>query len=70
MSNQDEGPARAAGAKSGNGDRAAWRAVRVRPAGDRAVVAAALFSAGSQGVHDDGPALVTHFPPATDLGAV
>ena len=70
MSNQGEGPTRAGGAKSGSGDRAAWRAVRVRPAGDRALVAAALFSVGSQGVHDDGPALVTHFPPATDIGAV
>ena len=47
-----------------------WRALRVRPTGDRALVAAALFSAGSQGVHDDGPALVTHFPPAADLGPV
>ena len=50
--------------------RAAWRAVRVRPSGARAPVAAALFAAGSQGVHDDGPALVTHFPPAADLDAV
>jgi ribosomal protein L11 methyltransferase len=67
---REDGRARASGAEPRSGERAAWRAVRVRPAGDRALVAAALFSAGSQGVHDDGPALVTHFPPATDLGAV
>lgn len=68
-----DGPSRAAAAAAAaaaSGGRAAWRAVRVRPAGDRALVAAALFAAGSQGVHDDGPALVTHFPPAADLGAV
>lgn len=47
-----------------------WLAVRVRPAGDRGAVAAALFGAGSQGVHEDGPALVTHFPPATDLAPI
>jgi ribosomal protein L11 methyltransferase len=47
-----------------------WQAVRVRPSGDRAAVAAALFAAGSQGVHEDGPALVTHFPPGTDLAPV
>ncbi len=54
----------------GDSARAPWQAVRVRPAGDRALVAAALFAAGSQGVHDDGPALVTHFPPGADLGPV
>jgi ribosomal protein L11 methyltransferase len=31
---------------------------------------AALFAVGAQGVHEDGMALVTHFPPATDLEAV
>jgi len=50
--------------------RAPWQAMRVRPSGDRAAVATALFAAGSQGVHDDGPALVTHFPPDVDLGPV
>ena len=57
-------------AKRGESARAPWQAVRVRPAGDRALVAAALFAAGSQGVHDDGPALVTHFPPGVDLAPV
>ena len=45
----------------------AWQAVRVWPSGDRALVTGALFAAGSQGVHEDGAALVTHFPPGTDL---
>lgn len=30
----------------------------------------ALFAAGSQGVHEDGDALVTHFPPEFDTDAV
>ena len=48
----------------------AWQAVRVRPAGDRAAVTAALFESGSQGVHEDGPSLVTHFPPGSDLAGL
>ena len=47
-----------------------WHSLRVRPAGDRDVVAAALFAAGSQGLHEDGDSLVTHFPPETDIEAV
>ncbi|HEX2778235.1 MAG TPA: 50S ribosomal protein L11 methyltransferase [Gemmatimonadaceae bacterium] len=47
-----------------------WHSLRVRPAGDRDLVAAALFAAGSQGLHEDGDSLVTHFPPETDLEAV
>src|SRR4030095_15935890 len=31
---------------------------------------AALFEAGAQGVHEDGPALLTHFPPETNVDAV
>jgi ribosomal protein L11 methyltransferase len=57
-------------ATRGKTGRGPWQAVRVRPAGDRALVAAALFAAGSQGVHEDGPALVTHFPPGADLEPV
>lgn len=50
-----------------------WISVRVQP--DRAERAreaclAALFAVGAQGVHEDGCALVTHFPPGTDLEAV
>jgi len=51
-----------------------WTSVRVQPdratAGAREACLAALFAVGAQGVHEDGTALVTHFPPATDLEAV
>ena len=43
-----------------------WIALRVTPGADRDAVMAALFEAGSQGVHEDGDTLVTHFPPGTD----
>ena len=33
-------------------------------------VVAALFAAGAQAVHDDGPAVVTHFPGDADLGRI
>lgn len=47
--------------------------LRVEPGGGRAAhdaALAALFGAGSQGVHEDGAALVTHFPPTAGLDAV
>jgi ribosomal protein L11 methyltransferase len=47
-----------------------WLSLRVEPAGDRQRVLAALFDAGAQGVHEDGVAFVTHFPPGTDVDAV
>lgn len=47
-----------------------WTSVRVTPADDRDAALAALFGAGAQGVHEDGDALVTHFPPETDVDAV
>ena len=44
-----------------------WLSVRVRaPAEDREAVVALLFEMGSQGVHEDGDALVTHFPPPVE----
>lgn len=43
-----------------------WLAVRVRPGASRDQAMAALFSAGSQGVHEAGDELVTHFPGDTD----
>jgi len=43
----------------------AWIAVRVNPGGDPGRVTAILFAAGSQGIQEDGDALVTHFPPGT-----
>jgi ribosomal protein L11 methyltransferase len=51
-----------------------WTSVRVQPdvtsPGTRDACLAALFAVGAQGVHEDGAALVTHFPPGTDLEAV
>lgn len=49
---------------------APWRAVRVESCSDRDAVLAALFDAGAEGVHEDGAALVTHFPPDTDVAPV
>ena len=48
----------------------AWRAVRVEQCADRDAMMSALFAAGSQGVHEDGDALVTHFPPEFDTESV
>lgn len=48
------------------GEATPWLAVRIEPSGERDAVMSALFAAGSQGVEEDGSALVTHFPPGTD----
>jgi ribosomal protein L11 methyltransferase len=42
-------------------------AVRVRPRSNHAGVAAALFDAGSMGIHEDGDALVTNLPRDGDV---
>lgn len=62
-----------------------WIAIRIIPSADRdsdgkehdvagsasgAAVIDALFEVGSQGVHEDGDAVVTHFPPDTDIDMV
>lgn len=48
-----------------------WLAVRVRPAaGSGDAVSAALFEAGSGGLLEDGPDLVTQFAPGTDAALV
>lgn len=51
-----------------------WNSLRVQPSGlgtgARDACLAALFAVGAQGVHEDGSALVTHFPPGTDLAVV
>ena len=47
-----------------------WLAVRVRPGAARPQALAALFRAGSEGVHEAGDELVTHFPGETDGEAV
>ena len=39
-----------------------WVSLRVTPDSNRDGVIAALFEAGSQGIHEDGRAVVTHFP--------
>ena len=51
---------------------APWLALRVRPSSParRDGASAALFAAGSQGVLEEGDALVTHFPPDSDIDAV
>ena len=55
-------------------DTGRWISVRVTPDGGsasaREACLAALFAVGAQGVHEDLSALVTHFPPDTDLEAV
>jgi ribosomal protein L11 methyltransferase len=50
-----------------------WFAVRVRPRGGDAAadaVVAALFAAGSQGVQEEGDAVLTQFPPDSDIEAI
>ncbi|MEO5903169.1 MAG: 50S ribosomal protein L11 methyltransferase [Gemmatimonadaceae bacterium] len=49
----------------GNLKESAWIALRVNPGGDPQRVISALFAAGSQGIQEDGDAIVTHFPPGT-----
>lgn len=51
-------------------ERRPWIALRIENFADGDVISNALFEAGSQGVHEDGGALVTHFPPGHDIGAV
>ena len=48
----------------------AWLAVKVEPSGDRQSVIDALFSAGAQGIQEEGDAVITHFPPGTDSSTV
>ena len=49
-----------------------WTSVRIVPSspGARERCIASLFGVGAQGVHEDGSALVTHFPPDTSLDDV
>ncbi|MDP9206058.1 MAG: 50S ribosomal protein L11 methyltransferase [Gemmatimonadota bacterium] len=44
-----------------------WVALRVTPDSNREGIIAALFEAGSQGVHEDGAAVITHFPSDADF---
>jgi ribosomal protein L11 methyltransferase len=47
-----------------------WLAIRVRPGASPDAALAALFEMGSEGVHEAGAELVTHFPGGTDAGAI
>ncbi|MDB4916408.1 MAG: prmA [Gemmatimonadetes bacterium] len=47
-----------------------WLAVRVCPGASRDAALAALFEAGSEGVHEAGDELVTHFPGDADGDAI
>lgn len=50
---------------------APWHSVRVRARGEaRDAALEALFAAGSQGVLEEGDALLTHFPPEADVERV
>ena len=40
------------------------------PAHEAEAALAALFAAGAQGVHEDGTAFVTHFPPEADVDSI
>jgi len=44
-----------------------WIALRITPQSNRDGVIAALFDCGSEGVHEDGPAVVTHFSAGAPL---
>ena len=47
-----------------------WTALRITPDANRDGVIAALFEAGSQGIQEDGAAVVTHFPPSARIDAI
>jgi ribosomal protein L11 methyltransferase len=47
-----------------------WLSVRVRPGPSPDAALAALFSLGSEGVHESGAELVTHFPADADGAAI
>lgn len=47
-----------------------WTTFRIVPGAGREAVCLALFAVGAQAVQEDGAALITSFPPGTDLVAV
>jgi ribosomal protein L11 methyltransferase len=47
-----------------------WTSLRVQPGAHRTAAMTALFTVGAQGVHEDGAALVTHFPPETNVARI
>jgi len=44
-----------------------WIEIRVEPSNGRDLVIGALFASGSLGIHEDGAAIVTHFPSGTSI---
>jgi ribosomal protein L11 methyltransferase len=52
------------------GEGSPWLAIRVEPSGASQAVIDALFTLGSLGVQEEGAAIVTHFPPGTDVRAI
>jgi ribosomal protein L11 methyltransferase len=51
-------------------DESSWIAIRVEQSANPQVVIDVLFEAGSLGVQEDGAAIVTHFPPDSDVAAI
>jgi ribosomal protein L11 methyltransferase len=47
-----------------------WLSLRIKPGNNREGIIATLFNEGSQGVHEDGDMIVTHFPPETNIGSI
>lgn len=47
-----------------------WLSVRVQPGASPVAAMAALFAMGSEGVHETGAELVTHFPGVADAAAI
>jgi ribosomal protein L11 methyltransferase len=47
-----------------------WLAIKVEPSGDPQPVIDALFASGSQGIQEQGTAIITHFPPGTSAGEI
>jgi ribosomal protein L11 methyltransferase len=47
-----------------------WIALRITPQSNRDGVIAALFDSGSQGVHEDGASIVTHFAADTPIAEI
>lgn len=68
MSGEEAPPGLIRGTPSLTGAR--WLAVRVTPGDSRDAAMEALFAAGSEGVHEEGTDLVTHFPEGSDPDAI
>ena len=47
-----------------------WLEIKVEPSGNAQPVVDALFAAGSQGIQENGSAIITHFPPGTSADEI